>query len=349
MSKKALSEAAGLSVRSLTAYESGEKVPGDATLALLADALAFPVEFFRRARIDSLPVGGSSFRALSRMTATQRDQALSAGDLALELAQWIDARFQLPDPSVPRYRGIDPETAAQAVRDEWALGERPIRNMVHLLEAHGVRIFSLAEENREVDAFSTWYLSIPFVFLNTMKSAEHSRMDAAHELGHLVIHSSHEAPRGRVEEQQAQQFGAAFLMPKGSVIADAPRSGRISDLIKAKRRWNVALSNLAYRMQALQLLTEWQYRSIFTEISRRGHRTREPNSIPPETSQVLGKVFLALRDEGMSKADVARELSMPIGELDKLVFGLVLTTIEGEGESGTFEQNKRPELKLVEG
>ena len=75
-----------------------------------------------------------------------------------------------------------------AVRARWDMGFRPIRNMVHLLEAHGVRVFSLAEDAKQVDAYSFWTPSKkPFVFLSMSKSAERSRMDAAHELGHLVI------------------------------------------------------------------------------------------------------------------------------------------------------------------
>jgi hypothetical protein len=45
------------------------------------------------------------------------------------------------------------------------LGERRIRNMIHLLEEHGVRIFSLAVNTRTVDAFSLWKDERPFVFL----------------------------------------------------------------------------------------------------------------------------------------------------------------------------------------
>ena len=33
-----------------------------------------------------------------------------------------------------------------------------------------------------MDAYSFWRRGVPYVFLNTMKSAERSRMDAAHEL-----------------------------------------------------------------------------------------------------------------------------------------------------------------------
>ena len=349
ITKKELAEKAGISVRSLTAYEAELQEPTPLTLARLADALGFPVEFFHRPPISAPSLEGASFRALKRMTASQRDQAVSAGAFAVELSEWIDSRFHLPSAeSLPRYRGVDAETAAQAVREEWGLGQRSVRNMIHLLEAHGVRVFSLAEESRDVDAFSTWRHDVPYIFLNTMKSPEHSRMDAAHELGHLVLHSADEPLRGRDEERDANAFGAAFLMPEGSIYSEAPRGGRVDDLVTAKRKWGVSVAALAYRLHKLHLLTDWQFRSAFIEISARGYRTNEPSSIPGETSQVLDKVFRALGEEGITRADVAQELALPLDEIQKLVFGLVMTSVEGGGSSAGTEWAE-PKLRLVDG
>lgn len=336
LTKKALSEKVGISIRSLTRYESGLQEPTPETIEQLASALEFPPEFFSRPDPVQLSPTGASFRALTKMSATKRDQALSAGELALEFAGWVNSRFDLPKVDVPRYRGIAPGTASEAVRNEWGLGERPIRNMIHLLETKGVRVFSLAEETRDIDAFSFWEDGIPYVFLNTMKSAEHSRMDAAHELGHLVLHSQHEDFR-RNEEHEANLFSGSFLMPRGSVIAEAPRGGRIADLISAKQRWGASLSALAYRMHELGILSDWQYHSVFVEISRTGYRTREPNGIEQESSSVLAKVFKLLRDQGIRRADVARALDLPPQELQKLVFGLVLSGISGKATETTSE------------
>lgn len=324
--KGVLAERAGLSARILTAYERSEKQPTDETLERLAGVVEFPVDFFNGQPLDEPPLDGSSFRALTSLTARQRDQALSSGALALALADWIDERFRLPEPDVPQHRGVDPETAAEAVRTEWGLGQRTVKNMVHLLEAHGVRVFSLAEECAEVDAFSFWRGPTPYVFLNTMKSSERSRMDAAHELGHLVLHWRG-GPRGRDAEREADAFGSAFLMPRGSVLAEAPRGAALDSLIRAKRTWNVAVTNLCYRMHALGLLTDWQYRSLFIEMSQKGYRKREPNEGPRETSQVFSKVFAALRQEGCSLLHVARELAVPVEELNKVIFGLVLLAV----------------------
>lgn len=347
VTKGALARTAGISERSLTAYESEAKRPKSPTVLRIAAALNFPVEFFYGTPTEEPLIEATSFRALSTLTARQRDQAIAGAALALDLSAWIDRRFKLPVPDVPRVRGVDPEAAAIAVRNEWGLGERPIRNTLHLLEAHGVRVFSVRQESLRVDAFSFWRNDVPYVFLNTLKSAEHRRMDAAHELGHLVLHWGRDASRARADEQAAQSFGSAFLMPAGSVRALAPRAGRISELVRAKHYWNVAVSNLAYRMHSLGLLSDWQYRTVFIEISKRGYRTSEPGSSVPETSLVLEKVFSQLRDQGISKADVAAAINVQIDDLNDLIFGLTLTPVRGDHQVSSRNVSDKPDLRVV--
>lgn len=211
----------GVDVRSVSAWENGEYQPDLDRVHDLAKALRFPVSFFFGDDLPQLASGGASFRAMSKMTASQRDMALGGGTIALLLNDWIEARFSLPDPDLPNLtHGLIPEAAADSVRRCWGLGELPVKNMVHLLESKGVRVFSLSVDALEVDAYSTWRGNTPFVFLNTKKSAEHSRFDAAHELGHLVLHR-HGAPTGQVAEREAQAFASAFLMPRASVLANA--------------------------------------------------------------------------------------------------------------------------------
>jgi hypothetical protein len=100
------------------------------------------------------------------MTARQRDTALGSGAVAMLLNEWIETRFDLPTPELPDLgRDASPESAAAAVRQAWGLGELPIKNMVHLLESKGARVYSLAIDAVEVDAFSMWRRNRPFVFL----------------------------------------------------------------------------------------------------------------------------------------------------------------------------------------
>ena len=61
------------------------------------------------------------------------------------------------------------QTCAEVVRKAWGLGEKPISNMISLLESKGIRTFSLSDEAQEVDACCQWINDRPFIFLNISK------------------------------------------------------------------------------------------------------------------------------------------------------------------------------------
>lgn len=347
MNKTRLAEAVGLKPATITAYEKGTTAPTDSTVARFADTLRFPEEFFYEELVDAVPVDGASFRALSRMTASQRDVALASGTLCVELNAWIEARFELPATDLPE---IDPSvatpsSAAALVRAAWGLGESPIPNVLHELESRGVRVFSLVNECREVGAFSFWRDRTPFICLGTDKTAERSIFDSAHELGHLVLHRNHAAPRGRSEEREADTFAANFLMPEADVRAVAPRNPDLASLAEAKTRWRVSVAALNYRLHELGITSDWHYRELCIEISRLG-RHLEMNPLQREQSKVLPLVFQGMRSEGVTRADVARELHLSVEDLDALLSGLVIAPLNG-GDQGGDNETPRPVLRLV--
>ena len=322
-----LADATGISSRSLSAYEKGDQQPSEASLEQLADALRVSAGFLRADDIDEIPVDAVSFRALSKMTARQRDSALGAGRVSILINDWIESRFDLPKPEIPSLTGRDPESAADEVRARWGLGEKPISNVLHLLEAHGVRVYSLTQDNAQLDAFSLYWHGKPFVFLSTMKSAERSRFDAAHELGHLVMHGEHETPHGPEAEMEANRYAAALLMPRASVLAAGLRFATVDRIVRAKRTWRVSAMALTHRLNELGLLTEWGYRSACVQLSRMGYRRNEPNGVVRESSQLLAKVFQSLRADGVRPADIATDLGITPNELRSHLFGLTLTSV----------------------
>lgn len=179
----------GVSARTLTDYENGHRPPTEDTLIKLADALAVPLTFLERESIEPVAAGAASFRKLSKASATRRDAVLAKASLALEFFETIEERFRLPIPNIPTFDKLAPDQAANLVRHRWNLGDRPVSNMVHLLEAKGVRVASLNHEYDDIDAFCFYRDGVPYGFLNTGKTGERQRFDAAHELGHLVLHS----------------------------------------------------------------------------------------------------------------------------------------------------------------
>jgi Zn-dependent peptidase ImmA (M78 family)/DNA-binding XRE family transcriptional regulator len=324
-----LADLAKLTPRSITSFESGELAPSRPTLARLARVLAVPTPFFARGEVELPPVEAISFRGLKTMRATQREAARAAAGFADDLLECISGDFDLPKPAIPDLFGEDPEQAAETVRAEWELGERPIRNMVHLLESRGVRVFSLAEDCVEVDAFSYWQEGEPFVFLNTIKSAERSRFDAAHELGHLVLHRQGRLDPRR-EEFEANRFASSFLMPRSSVIAATERHFHtVSGLIDLKRNWNVSVAALNYRLHYVGMTSHYHYGLLSKQIAQLGFRVEEPHSIPREISQVWSKVFDSLRQEGRGMGMLSEQLCYRTEDLNALVFGLAMLSIDG--------------------
>lgn len=326
---KMLSSKLGITTKTYSDYENGRLTPSFQRLNEIASVLRFPHKFFFLD--DSIPLSSDavSFRSLARMSATVRETSLHAGQIALELSLWLNSKFELPTPALPDLVNYEPEAAAETLRDSWSLGEYSIKNMVHLLEGKGVRVFSLVENTLDMDAYSFWMNGTPFIFLNTRKTVERSRFDAAHELGHLVLHK-HGAPHGKEVEADANRFASAFLMPQNSVLSRAKGFLTINHIISLKCNWLVAASALVRRLKDLSVITEWQYRTMTIELSRRGNLKDEPNPITQrETSRLLPLVFQALRDDGISKNDIARELGYYVEDIDALLFNLTIVKLNG--------------------
>ncbi|MEI2453114.1 XRE family transcriptional regulator [Lysobacter firmicutimachus] len=319
LTKKAFAEAIGVTQHTITRWDKGStEEPSPENIRAISRALGFPERFFFGEDVE-VPER-ASFRSQTSMSAASRDAALAAGAVAYLISDWFDARFSFPPNAVPELGEYPPEEAARVLRERWSLGERPISNIVHLLESKGVRVFSLAENTAKVDAYSLWRKGRPHVFLNGLKTAERSRFDAAHELGHLVLHQDGQE-EGRTAEDQANSFASAFLMPKGDVLAHCVAGMGLADIIRRKVRWRVSAAALAYRLHKLGLLSDWKYRDICIELNSR-HGKSEPNPIDRERSAVWDRVLKIMWSEKLTPSRIAADLGIPEGELRDLLFSI---------------------------
>lgn len=291
----------------------------------LSRALDYPRQFFFLDDIDEIDIEAASFRSLTSMTAKERDAALAAGSLAFEISDWLGKIFKLPETDlIDLGNERDPANAARVLRQYWGIGEKPIGNLIHFLETKGIRVFSLSESTKNVDAFSCWRNAEPFVFLNTFKTTERSRFDAAHELGHLVLHK-HGGPNQRDAENEANLFASSFLMPSADVIASIPYAPNLNTIIKAKKKWGVSASALSYRLHKLGIISDWQYRTFMIQLNS-NFSQREPEAMPSEKSHVWKVVLQELWKEGRTVDQIGHELHLPGSEVGSLLFGL--TTID---------------------
>src|SRR5207244_12673319 len=116
-------------------------------------------------------------------------------------------------------------------------------------------------------------------------------------------------------------------------------------LVERKKIWLTSVSALNYRLHALGLLTDWQYRGLCIEIAKRG-RDAEPNEVPRETSLLLPKMLQSLYQDGITRSQIARELAIPTSELEKLIFGLAIAGIKG-GRNEAPTGNMSVKLRCV--
>lgn len=355
LTKKALAESVSYDVKTIIRYEDGKGTPTAESISRLAHRLDFPEDFFGGPDFDEVSVHGVSFRSLKSLLVADREAALAAASLAFMLHDWVADRFNLPLPDIGSFKeDNNPESAARLVREQWGLGERRISNMMHLLESRGVRIFSLVDSTRALDAFSMWRRETPFVFVNTAVTSStgagqitvaRSRFDLAHELGHLVLHR-HGSPKGRFAEEQANQFASAFLMPTAEVLARLPRVCFLNELIQAKEIWGVSVAALNHRLHQLGITSDWQYRTFCIQI-REQFRQTEPRDPPRETSLLWEKVFEALRAEHITKPKLAANVALPVAEVENLLFQLTkMQSIDG-GARAPMKTRGRPSLKVV--
>ena len=323
--KSSLAQAVQLSPAQFRKVEQGAVDPNTATVRLLATELEFPSEFFYGDDLEVPPEAGAHFRAPSNMSARLKAQIRAMTQLAILFHGWLKQRFALPPTAIPEYFSIEPADAAEALRRDWGVGIAPIGDIVALLEAHGAVVFALPTDCLAIDAFSFSLDGQPFIFLNTRKSAERTRMDVAHELGHLVLHAR-DRNGTREREREATQFASAFLMPAQSVSAYAAQIRTLPEIIKAKHLWRVSAAGLTVRLHDLGLISDFTYQDLFVEISRRGYRKIEPEPTYPDLSQMLQQVLSLLSSDGVPVAEVAHEIALHPADVVDLLSGLMPPT-----------------------
>ena len=323
-----VAHAIGVTPGAVGQYESGRTRPSTQVMASLVLHLGFPPAFFERhGALTTVPENQAHFRKLRSTTRMDRERLLVRLELLAEVLAVVERHVELPAADVPDHalseEAIDsgPEEAAAAVRTAWGLGWGPIDHVVRLLESKGIVVVRPRVDTSNVDAFSAWVRSRPVVVLSSDKGdAARSRFDAAHELGHLVMH--HDAEPGRhVVEQQAHRFAAAFLLPADVIGRELPRRMSWPAFFALKQRWRVSLQALLYRARTLGALSPDAYRRAQIHLSRQGWRDNEPVDIgPPEEPALLQRALELMHSElGIDDVAIADGCALSAPVLTSLV------------------------------
>lgn len=348
LSKTELAKILGVTPRTLQKYES-EGAPVERA-SVLAEAVGVELEFFQLPANEGLSTEQGFFRSLRRATAAQRNSARAAAAIGTEVYTFITERFKLPVPNIPEIEQLSPAQAAATLRAAWGRGTGPLPNLIQLAEANGIRVLSLPSNAKTVDAFSFVRDDEAYIFLSTVKTAERSRFDIAHELGHLVMHTR-ESPTGATDtlasqelERQADEFAAEFLMPAEAVLPRSSREPAVPEIMELKATFKVSAIAMTKRLHDVGRASEWAYRQNCVELAKRGFRVGEPDGISRERSRVFDTVFPAIREKHNLHAEVAGHLGITLDLLHQLTFAQIPVSVTGDKQRASGEG---PDLKLV--
>lgn len=321
-------EAGSVTAASLSQFENGHTRPAAPTLRRLSVALQVPVAFFATpARPVPTDAVSGFFRSLRSTGPRDRHRALAYVQLAHELTLELEKVVMLPEVNLPRPdlpEGNIPQkdivSAAREVREVWGIKPGPVGDVVRTLERNGIVTTRFHVGVDEVDAFSVYFPGRPIVALGADKGhRDRSRFDAAHELGHLVMHSPDQAG-SKVIESEAGQFAAEFLMPAEDIKDELPPRADWPVLMRLKAKWHVSLASLIMRAKTLGVMDQQAYSQAWKALSVRGWRKNEPGDLgPPENPILLQRALQVANEAGMTLEAIIQRAGLPEDDIRKIL------------------------------
>jgi len=270
-----------------------------------------------------------------------------AQDISLVLQQSLD----LPEPKVPQIgasdfreiRDADIEQMAIECRNAWELGLGPISDLLLAMENAGIVVVKERIDAGTMDGLSNWSAvdERPYVFLATDKqTCARSRLDAAHELGHLVLHrelterSLYDAAAFKEIERQAFYFAGAFLLPAESFGAEI-WSPSLPAFVSLKERWKTSVGAMIMRCANLEIISDEYKQRLFKHYSAKGWRKHEPldgeGEMPIERPRLLCRSIRLLCEERVyTKSELLAAVRLPANDVESLC-GLPTGYLSSEG------------------
>ncbi|MCA1604046.1 MAG: XRE family transcriptional regulator [Acidobacteria bacterium] len=323
-----LAEVVGVSPQAISRYETGRASPSPDVLRKIADVLGVYEHFF------TLPPRSEGdrrifFRSLSAATKSARARAERRLMWLGDLTDYVSGSVELPATNFPELdlprdhneiSAVDIESAAEDVRAHWGMRDSPVVNVVSLLENHGAIVARDRLGAETLDSLSACdgRTGRPYVLIGKDKgTCARWRHDAAHELGHILLHRNvdrrsltRRADLATIEDQ-AHRFAGAFLLPSTSFGEDF-FAASLDAMRTIKPKWKTSIGAMIMRARQIDLLSEETARRLWIAYNRRGWRKSEPldNELPPEEPVVLRRAFELLAEH---QVDVLHDVSTSTG------------------------------------
>ncbi len=354
----ALANLIGKPRSTVSRWETGEATPEPETLDTLAAQLNVRRSYFLR---PIQATGQGAFFARARKSVEKGVQSAVRARLrwTADISGALQHYFDFPDYDIPdslrsiSYKSLrdeDIEDIATILRTHWQLGEGPISSMISVLEAHGFVVARDEVGSGRLDGLCHWSEADgrPYILLATDKqSFFRSQMDAAHEMGHAILHRYVDQATFERDfdliETQAFRLASAFLMPAKTFSLEA-RYPTLNGLLSMKERWRVSIKAMIKRCTDLGIITDTTSTQLYKHYSAKGWNRGEPldREFPEDPPKLLARAIKELVETGeRSKNELLEnEFIIPASDIETLT-SLPRGWLRSDGDVVSFPLQRR--------
>lgn len=264
----------------LSKYECLKSTPSARMLIYLARCMGVTTDYFLHE--PRVTLKWLAFRKHSTLSRSRQDMVKAIAAEVVERQVRLHMTLT-PDqqPRFPKIRQVqsldDAERLAEAVREQWQLGEAPLDSVTRTVEDRGGVVVGVSLGDRRFDGLAGWANErFPVIVTNVDAPADRRRYNIAHELGHLAMHGDGSPS---AQEKIAHRFAAAFLVPAEVARRELGTKRHFLDLkelLLLKEKYGLSLQAWIRRAFDLAIVGAAQYRALCKRVSMLGWRRREP-------------------------------------------------------------------------
>lgn len=297
--------------QALSKYEQGEMNPTSEVLLAIAKVLGLKPDYFLKKK--SLELGQILFRKRAALSKKEEESIVEKVrdyvERYMELEEILNVQnaFVNPLAGFPIKSKNDIEKAADKLRKDWNLGDKPIANIVEMLELKCIKVI-LIDDVDALDGLAVFTSTgIPIVVVNTRgKPIERIRFTIIHELAHLLLDLGVIEGNEKLEEEWCHFFSSCFLIPS-HMLRQMMGGGKrtyiyINELIKIKEYYGVSIRAIVHRLRTLEIITDNYYQRWMVYMSKQYGQKGEPGEYKGEEAS---KGFDLLVARGLSEGIIS--------------------------------------------
>lgn len=354
----------GVSRNTITNYEAGKTEPNASDLVRLSGALGCAINDLLFGGTASIPPR-FAFRAHAPL---RKDPAITVA-----ARKYLRAYDEIEEITNSRLHGKlrtfdgdgnepltdrEIESAADTLRQTSGIHDTGPENIVSVLEGLGVRTLFFEHDGKGLEGLSTIQGEMILVMLRDRKKViERTIFSAAHELGHLVLHThlftnndqDVELDTKRYEDE-ANKFAGNFLVPSDELVRvwREERLNRLSlfnALILLKRVFHVSFHCLYHRVTELKLHPRIDAAIFINQIKQQlgfigpaKMDDLEPDPLKPDvlyrTTRFSRLVRSAYLQELIGMSKVAEMFQVPVNRAQEITADWLKPSFEEADDNG---------------